>query len=131
MAALYATVKSKLNLLLKAIPRKFREEIYNREERLVVASLLVNDEKFSVARQIQRCAPPPRITPGKNRRKIFIKILIIEMAIARVRSSIRFAIGRVKRNAAGPLKPSSVQSIPLLIGSYDSCYRKGSLLRFV
>jgi hypothetical protein len=131
MAALYSTVKSKLDLFLKAIPRKCREESDNREERLLVANLLVNDEKFCVARQIQRRAPPPRITPGKNRRKIFIKILIIEMAIAPVRPSIRFAIGGVKRNPAGPLKPNSVQSIPLLIGSYDSCYRNGSLLRFV
>src|ERR1700730_17006436 len=116
MAALYSTVKSKLDLLLKAVPRKYREEIYNCKERLVVASLLVNDEKFSVASQIQRCAPPPRITTGKNHRKVFIKILIIEMAIARVPSSIRFAIGGVKRNAAGPLKPNSVQSIPLFLG---------------
>jgi hypothetical protein len=52
-------VKSKLDLLLNPVPRKCREEIYNGKERLVVASLLVNDVKFSVASQIQRCAARP------------------------------------------------------------------------
>src|SRR3977135_3719425 len=100
--------KSKLGLLLKAVPRKCREEIYNCKERLVVASLLVNDEKFSIASQIQRCAPPPRSTKGKNRRKIFIKIFIIEMAITRVRFWIRFAIGALK--GMPPVRSSQVRS---------------------